>query len=182
MPATVAGSTIAVVGGLGVAGRIWWAWAYGRAVRFPVLPVVTGLGTSAAVLLLLASATPGTASFSVGLVLHAACAMAMPEVLFLAAISAVRPAAAGRVSGYVASCQFSGFAAGPALVQRSQPRAATWQRGRWSRLWGPFRRRRRCGSRSVRTGSGTAIKAGSLGVRNATAPPTINTMTSWAGV
>lgn len=117
MSAAAAGSVVAVVGGLGIIGRLLWTRVYGNAAagRF-VLPAVTSAGTSSAFVLLLATTQGGAGLYWLGLSVHALSTLAVTGVLFLTAMDAVPLAGVGRVTGYIGICQFAGFAAGPAAM------------------------------------------------------------------
>ncbi|ONK09874.1 MFS transporter [Streptomyces sp. MP131-18] len=115
--ATAAGAGMAVVGGVGIAGRVLWTRAHAAARRPPlVLTVLTAGGLAASVLLLAAAAFGAIALFWAAVVVHALCAMAVPGVVFLTVMDLVPAHAIGTVSGYVGICQFAGFAGGPLLA------------------------------------------------------------------
>jgi len=127
----VAGSTMTLIGLLGIASRIGW----GRASDGPrpassSLSILAGTSLLAAGVFGLAAATGNPVVLWVGVVVHAAGAIAANVVIIHALITIVRPEQVAAASGYQALAQYLGFAVGPLsfglLVDHAGTYAVGW--------------------------------------------------------
>ncbi|WP_222598430.1 MFS transporter [Lentzea tibetensis] len=125
--APAAAGLVAVLGVVGIAGRIWWARVVsaGRQPMSLLAPLAL-VAAAAPVLLLAANAV--LAWLAVAVV--GACAVAANAVSVLAVVGASTPAQLGRNSALVAAGFFAGFAVGPPLfgllVEVSGSYSAGW--------------------------------------------------------
>ncbi|CAN5707101.1 MFS transporter [soil metagenome] len=109
-----AGAVAAVIGLVGIAGRIAWGLISERRSGFvtPLLIMATGAVVS---VLLLMAAEGSSALIWVGAFLLGATAVTWNSVGMLAIIATTGPAAAGRASGYVLFGFYGGFVGSPLL-------------------------------------------------------------------
>lgn len=111
---SVAGSTMTLVGLLGIASRIGW----GRASDGPrsassALRILVGTSLVAASVLGVATVSASPALLWTGVIIHAAGAIAANVVIIHALITIVRPEQVAAASGYQALAQYLGFSVGP---------------------------------------------------------------------
>jgi predicted MFS family arabinose efflux permease len=109
-----AGAVAAVVGLVGIAGRIAWGFVSERRSGFVMPMLMMAVGAVASVLLLMA-AEWSSALVWPGALLLGATAVAWNSVGMLAVIALTGPAAAGRASGYVLFGFYGGFVGSPLL-------------------------------------------------------------------
>jgi predicted MFS family arabinose efflux permease len=114
LTSAVAGSTMTLIGLLGIASRIAW----GRASDGPrkassSLRILASTSLLAAGIFGLATVTGNPAVLWIGVVVHAAGAIAANVVTIHALITIVRPEQVAAASGYQALAQYLGFAVGP---------------------------------------------------------------------
>ncbi|MGH2775837.1 MAG: MFS transporter [Actinomycetota bacterium] len=109
-----AGAAAAVIGLVGIAGRIGWGLISERRSGFVTPLMVMAIGAVASVLLLMA-AEESSALIWVGGLLLGATAVTWNSVGMLAVIATTGPAAAGRASGYVLFGFYGGFVGSPLL-------------------------------------------------------------------
>lgn len=109
-----AGAVAAVIGLVGIAGRIAWGWISERRSGFVTPLLVMAIGAVASVLLLMAAEASPALIWLGGLLLGAT-AVTWNSVGMLAVIATTGPAAAGRASGYVLFGFYGGFVGSPLL-------------------------------------------------------------------
>ena len=131
LTSAVAGSTMTLIGMLGIASRIGW----GRASDGPrsassSLRILAGTSLVAAGIFGLATATGNPVVLWTGVVVHAAGAIAANVVIIHALITIVRPEQVAAASGFQALAQYLGFAVGPLsfglLVDQAGSYAVGW--------------------------------------------------------
>jgi len=109
-----AGAVAALIGLVGIAGRIVWGFVSERRSGFVMPLLVMAAGAVASVLLLMA-AEESSALVWLGALLMGATAVTWNSVGMLAVIAMTGPAAAGRASGYVLFGFYGGFVISPLL-------------------------------------------------------------------
>ena len=109
-----AGAVAAVIGLVGIVGRIAWGLISERRIGYVTPLLVMAIGAVASVLLLMA-AEESSALIWVGGLLLGATAVTWNSVGMLAVIATTGPAAAGRASGYVLFGFYGGFVGSPLL-------------------------------------------------------------------
>jgi predicted MFS family arabinose efflux permease len=109
-----AGAVAAVIGLVGIAGRIAWGFISERRSGFVTPLLVMAIGAVASVLLLMAAEASPALIWLGGLLLGAT-AVTWNSVGMLAVIATTGPAAAGRASGYVLFGFYGGFVGSPLL-------------------------------------------------------------------
>ncbi|MCW2844653.1 MAG: arabinose transporter permease [Nocardioides sp.] len=114
LTSAIAGSTMTLIGLLGIASRIGW----GRASDGPrpassSLRILASTSLLAAGIFEMATATGSPVVLWAGVVVHAAGAIAANVVIIHALITIVRPEQVAAASGYQALAQYLGFAIGP---------------------------------------------------------------------
>lgn len=109
-----AGAVAAVIGLVGIAGRIVWGFVSDRRSGFVMPLLVMAVGAVASVLLLMA-AEENSALVWLGALLMGATAVTWNAVGMLAVVAMTGPAAAGRASGYVLFGFYGGFVISPLL-------------------------------------------------------------------
>jgi predicted MFS family arabinose efflux permease len=110
-----AGLITGVVGLIGIASRIAWAWATERTGRFSGPLTLIGAGSVAAAVLVLSAEVLGAPALWAGGVLFGATAISWNAIGMLAVIVEVAPHDAGRASGLVQTGFYAGFVASPIL-------------------------------------------------------------------
>ncbi|GAA2113587.1 MFS transporter [Nocardioides bigeumensis] len=131
LTSAVAGSTMTLIGLLGIASRIGWGRASdGARPASSSLRILAGTSLLAAGIFGLANATGNPVVLWTGVVVHAAGAIAANVVIIHALITIVRPEQVAAASGYQALAQYLGFAVGPLsfglLVDRADGYAVGW--------------------------------------------------------
>ncbi|MPZ92200.1 MAG: MFS transporter [Actinobacteria bacterium] len=109
-----AGAVAAVIGLVGIVGRVTWGLISERRSGFVTPLLVMAIGAVASVLLLMA-AEESSALIWLGALLLGATAVTWNSVGMLAVIVLTGPAAAGRASGYVLFGFYGGFVGSPLL-------------------------------------------------------------------
>jgi predicted MFS family arabinose efflux permease len=109
-----AGAVAAVIGLVGIAGRIAWGFVSDRRSGFVMPLLVMAVGAVASVLLLMAAERSSVLVW-LGALLLGATAVTWNAVGMLAVIATTSPAAAGRASGYVLFGFYGGFVGSPLL-------------------------------------------------------------------
>jgi MFS family permease len=131
LTSAAAGSTMTMIGLLGIISRIGW----GRASDGPrrassSLQILASTSLLAAGIFGLATATSHPVALWTGVVVHAAGAIAANVVIIHALITTVRPEQVAAASGYQALAQYLGFAVGPVtfglMVERADTYAVGW--------------------------------------------------------
>ncbi|MGH2698434.1 MAG: MFS transporter [Actinomycetota bacterium] len=108
-----AGAVAALIGLVGIAGRIVWGFVSERRKNFVTPLLVMALGAIASVLLLMAAERGSPLLLWTGALMLGATAVTWNSVGMLAVIAATGPAAAGRASGYVLFGFYGGFVGSP---------------------------------------------------------------------
>jgi predicted MFS family arabinose efflux permease len=109
-----AGAVAAVIGLVGIAGRIAWGFVSDRRSGFVMPLLMMAIGAVASVLLLIAAERSWVLVW-LGALLLGATAVTWNSVGMLAVIATTGPAAAGRASGYVLFGFYGGFVGSPLL-------------------------------------------------------------------
>ena len=109
-----AGAVAALIGLVGIAGRIVWGFVSERRSGF-VMPLLAMAAGAVASVLLLMAAEENSALVWLGALLMGATAVTWNAVGMLAVIAMTGPAAAGRASGYVLFGFYGGFVISPLL-------------------------------------------------------------------
>jgi predicted MFS family arabinose efflux permease len=131
LPVAVAGLTAAVVGGVGLVGRIAWGRAADRMPSPHRVLVWLSTGAAAgAAIVLVSGAASAPALLWVGAAVLGATAIPTNVVLMLTVVRVVPRAVVGRASGLLAVGLYAGFAAGPVsfglLVDSTSSYGVAW--------------------------------------------------------
>jgi MFS family permease len=132
-----AGLVTGLVGLIGIASRIAWAWAAERTGRFSAPLTLLGAGSVAAAVLVLSAEALGAPALWAGAVLFGATAISWNAIGMLAVLVEVGSQDAGRASGLVQTGFYAGFVASPILFGYSVDVTGGYGPG-WTAIAGVF--------------------------------------------